>query len=419
MMLKSAGITTGKDNQGNNKHQNIATILAFALIPISGFATDIYIPSLPNMGIALHTSSIQVQLTITIFLVSYGFSQLFIGSLLDSFGRYRIGLWSLVAFGISCVIIARTNSIYVIHCMRVVHGLTIAAVVVAKRAYFVDVFSGDKLKHYLSIFTIIWSAGPILAPFLGGYLQTIFGWQSNFYFLAALAFIMAMLEFLFSGETLKMPTAFNLSKITDIYIKMISTSSFTLGIAMLGLSYSMVMVYNMTGPFIIEHHLFLSPVVAGYSSFILGVAYMIGGFIGKATIYQPFYKKLFINLFLQVLFIAAMLISLPLGMNLFTLIFFAFIIHVTVGFTFNNYFSYCLSLFPKNAGIASGLTGGVVYIIVSVLSYGIVYFIPAKDERNLSYGYLVLILLSVLVMVMVYRMNKKSSTVLKKVNSLR
>ena len=31
------------------KNQKIATILAFALIPLSGFATDIYIPSLPTM----------------------------------------------------------------------------------------------------------------------------------------------------------------------------------------------------------------------------------------------------------------------------------------------------------------------------------------------------------------------------------
>jgi Na+/melibiose symporter-like transporter len=80
---------------------------------------------------------------------------------------------------------------------------------------------------------------------------------------------------------------------------------------------------------------------------------------------------------------------------------------VTAGFTFNNYFSYSLGLFPKNAGIASGLSGGVNYIIVSLLSYGIVYFIPAGDEKNLAYSYLVLILLSVLVMFFVYKTNRR------------
>jgi DHA1 family bicyclomycin/chloramphenicol resistance-like MFS transporter len=389
------------------ENQFTATILAFALIPLSGFAVDIYLPSMPQMGKSLHASSIQVQSTITIFLVSYGISQLFIGSLLDSFGRYHIGLWALIVFAISCLVIATTQNIYIFYAMRIVHGITVAAIIVAKRAFFVDMFSGDQLKSYLSMFTIVWSTGPILAPFFGGYLETAFGWQSNFYFLAAFSLVIALLELIFSGETLIEYSIFNFKKITGIYINMLATSSFTLGLLMLGLSYSMVMVFNMTGPFIIEHHLSFSPVIAGYCSLILGTAWMAGGFAGKATIRKPFYKKLFINLFLQIIFISTMLVSLNFQMNLYTLIFFAFIIHVTAGFTFNNYFSYCLGLFPKNAGIASGLSGGVNYIIVSLLSYGIVYFIPASDEKNLAYSYLVLILLSVLVMFFVYKINRK------------
>lgn len=389
------------------EYQFTATILAFALIPLSGFAVDIYLPSMPQMGQSLHASSIQVQSTITIFLVSYGISQLFIGSLLDSFGRYHIGLWALIVFAISCLVIATSQNIYVFYAMRIVHGITVAAIIVAKRAFFVDMFSGDQLKSYLSMFTIVWSTGPILAPFFGGYLETAFGWQSNFYFLAAFALVIALLELIFSGETLVEYSVFHFKKITGVYINMLATPSFTLGLLMLGLSYSMVMVFNMTGPFIIEHHLSFSPVTAGYCSLILGTAWMAGGFAGKATIRKPFYKKLFINLFLQIIFISAMLISLNFRMNLFTLIFFAFIIHVTAGFAFNNYFSYSLGLFPKNAGIASGLSGGVNYIIVSLLSYGIVYFIPASDEKNLAYSYLVLILLSVLVMFFVYKINRK------------
>jgi MFS family permease len=389
------------------EHQYIATILALALIPLSGFAVDIYLPSIPLMGESIHASSIQVQSTITIFLVSYGIAQLFIGSVLDSFGRYHIGLWALIAFALSCIVIATTKNIYIIYAMRVVHGITVSAIIVAKRAFFVDMYTGDQLKSYLSMFTIVWSTGPILAPFFGGYLETAFGWQSNFYFLAAIALIFVLLEFFFSGETLSEYADFNFKKITGVYANMLATPSFTLGLMMLGLSYSIVMVFNMTGPFIIEHHLFFSPVTAGYCSLILGTAWMAGGFAGKATIRKPFYKKLFINLFLQIIFITCMLFSLNFRTDLFTLVFFAFIIHVTAGFNFNNYFSYCLGLFPKNAGIASGLSGGVNYIIVSVLSYGIIFFIPAKDEENLAYSYLVLILLSALVMFFVYKINRR------------
>lgn len=390
------------------QHQGISTILAFALLPLSGFATDIYIPSLPSMASTMQVSSLQVQLTLSLFLISYGISQLFIGSVLDSFGRYKLSLVCLIIFAVASIVIANTHNIYLIYVMRIVHGFTVGTIIVAKRAYFVDLFTGDQLKHYLSLFSIIWSTGPIVAPFLGGYLQTAFGWESNFYFLAILAIVLAILEYMYSGETLTHFSEFSLKKITGVYLSMIRTASFSLGIVMLGLAYTMVMIYNMTGPFIIEHHLHLTPVVAGYSSLILGFAWMVGGFIGKATINKPFFKKMTTNLLLQVIFVIAMIISIQFISNLYSLILFAFLIHVTAGYIFNNYFTFCLGLFPKNAGIASGLTGGITYVIVSFLSYSVISALPAKDEHHLSESYLVLTILSALIMFTIYRMTRKS-----------
>lgn len=390
------------------KNQGIATVLAFSLLPLSGFATDIYIPSLPSMGGDLHISSIQVQATLTLFLISYGISQLFIGSILDSFGRYRLSLGALGIFILSNLVIALTHNIYLIYGMRIIHGITVATIVVAKRALFVDIYKGEKLKHYLSLFTIIWSAGPILAPFIRGYLQHTFGWRSNFYFLAGVAFAIGILEVFFSGESLQHAAEFHLKKIAHVYLEMISTPSFSLGLFMLSFAYSMVMIYNMTGPFIIEHSLGLTPIVAGDCSLILGLAWMVGGFIGKGTIDKPFYTKLGLNTGLQLLFVIAMILSVPYISNLYAIVFFAFIIHVGAGFTYNNYFTYCLARFPKNAGIAGGLTGGIVYVVLSFITYGIVYFIPAKDERNLSLSYLILIILSAIVMLVIFRMNKRA-----------
>ena len=392
----------------NPKNQHRATLLAFALIPLSGFATDVYIPSLPTMAAVLKVTDIQVQMTLTLFLISYGVAQLFVGTLLDSFGRFRINIVSLVIFAVASLVIANTSSIYVIYVMRVVHGISVAAIVVSKRAYFVDVYSGDQLKNYLSMFSIIWATAPIIAPFAGGYLQNYFGWQSNFYFLAVFAAVILVLELIFSGETIRQRMPFNLKTIGNIYANMLKTASFTLGIVMLGLSYCMVMIYNMTGPFIIEHQLGLSPIVAGYSSLILGSAVMVGGLISKATIDKPFTKKISLVLLVQIVIGLAMLISAGYISSLYTIIFFAFIIHAASGYTFNSFFTFCLSRFPKNAGIASGLTGGINYVIVSFLSYGVIYFIPAKDETNLSYSYLILIGISVAVMLAISRIGKKN-----------
>src|ERR1700748_2070470 len=131
-----------------HKHQRIRTILSFALIPLSGFATDIYVPSLPSMASQLHVSNSSVQLTLLLFMASSGISQLFVGSLLDSFGRFRLGITALIVFALANFTIAISHDIYVIYAMRILHGITVATIVVGKRAYFVDTFTGDKLKHY-------------------------------------------------------------------------------------------------------------------------------------------------------------------------------------------------------------------------------------------------------------------------------
>ena len=172
-----------------NTRRSINTVLAFSLIPLSGLATDIYLPSLPSMASHLLVPGTAVQITVVMFLVSSGLAQLFVGSLLDSFGRYRLNAAALLVFAMASFVIAFTNSIYVIYLMRIVHGISVALIVVSKRAYFVDAYSGDQLKHYTSMFSIIWATAPIVAPFLGGLLQATFGWQSNFYFLGAFALL--------------------------------------------------------------------------------------------------------------------------------------------------------------------------------------------------------------------------------------
>jgi len=357
------------------------------------------------MTAAMQVSGLQIQLTITVFLISYGVSQLFIGSILDSYGRYRFSMISLLIFAAASFVIATTHNIYVIYGMRVVHGIAIGFIIAGKRAFFVDMFTGDKLKNYLSMFSIIWSAGPIVAPFVGGYLQANFGWESNFYALGAVALGFAVLEFFFSGETLAKPMPFQLKRVVNVYAGMLGTGPFVLGIIMMGLAYAMVMVYNMTGPFIIEHRLQFSAVTAGYCSLIQGFAWMVGGFIGKATIDRPFFRKLAINKSLQLLIAIVMLVSCGLVDNLYSLVFFAFLIHAGAGFTFNNYMTLSMTRFPKNAGIASGLTGGFVYIIVSTASSGIVGLYPAKDAGHLGYSYLILILTTLAMLGLAFRID--------------
>lgn len=383
------------------KNQFIATILAFAVIPMSGLATDIYLPSMPSMAAELHKSETSIQLTLSIFLISYGLTQFFAGSIVDSFGRYRVSMLSLALFVVSFIITATTKDIMVIYAMRILQGILSGFAVVSKRAFFVDVYEGEKRKHYLSIMTIVWSVGPIIAPFIGGYLQKHFGWQSNFYVLAGYSLLLLLLEFIFSGETLKNRNPFHIDFLIKEYNSMFKTKDFFYGMLMCGLSYSIVMFFNLCGSFIIEHKMGYSEVVAGSVSLILGFAWMTGGFLGKALINKTFLPKIRYANFMQIILIILMFATSYFASNIYSLVIFAFLIHVTAGFIFNNYFAYCIGRFPNSAGIAGGLTGGIAFIITSAISYGIVSIIKPEMQLQVAEGYFVLGILGLFILSMI------------------
>ena len=384
-----------------SSNKAIATILAFSVIPISGLATDIYLPSMPEMASELHLPETKIQLTLSLFLISYGLAQFFAGAVVDAFGRYKVSIMSLFLFIFSFWWTAQTENIYVIYLMRIVQGILSGFAVVSKRAYFVDVYEGEQRKHFLSIMTIVWSLAPIVAPFIGGYLQSNFGWQSNFIALSVYCALVLVFELIFSGETLIKKSPFNLGFLFHEFRRMFKAPDFFYGMLMCGISYGLVMFYNLCGPFIIEHRLGFSAITTGYVSLLMGFAWMCGGFLGKFLIKKAFLPKIRYANFAQIALIIVMFATSFWISNLFTLAIFAFLIHVTAGFIFNNYFTYCMGRFSDSAGIAGGLTGGMAFIVTSALSYGVVAAIKPISQDFVAVGYFVMALLGLAILSLV------------------
>lgn len=370
-----------------NKNKSIATFLAFAIIPISGLATDIYLPSMPQMALDFNISETKIQLTLTLFLISYGLGQFLAGGIVDAFGRYKVSSISLLLFIFSFILTAQTENIYIIYAMRILQGLLSALIAVSKRTYFVDLFHGEKLQNYLSSVTIVWSLAPIIAPFIGGYLQDHFGWTANFYFLALYCTALLLLDLLFSGETITHKKTFSTKYLYQELHMMLKTSDFLYILLLCGVSFASVMFYNLSGPFIIEHKFGYSSITIGYISLVMGVAWMLGSFISRSLLKKPFIQKIsYANMIQFILILGLAAVSYQ-ASNIYSLVIFAFLIHITAGFIFNNCFLYCLSRFPKSAGISSGLTGGMSYIVTSCISYAAVAFIKPQSQLYIALGY--------------------------------
>lgn len=371
-------------------HVAISTILAFAIIPLSGFATDIYLPSFPTMATFFGTSQGDIQLSLVVFVISNGISQLFIGSLLDSFGRYRLGLAALVIFAVSCFVIAITHSLAVVLTMRVIQGIAVALMVVGKRAFFMDLYSGDRLKHYTSLFSIIWATAPITAPFIGGLLHHYFGWESNFYFLGAATLIILILELVYGGETIKSFHPFKLRPLLNVYTSKLQTTDFSISLLILGSCFSMVILYNMASPFIIEQVFHQSAVTTGNCALLSGMAIMAGGLLSKSSLHRSLYTKMSVAGPLLLVLSVLMIISLYYSPGLISMMIIVIPLHMVSGFTFNTFYTYALGRFTSNAGIVSGITGGATYIITSIVSYALVRALNVQNLVTLGMAYLVI-----------------------------
>lgn len=374
----------------DKSHTFISTILAFALIPLSGFATDIYLPSFPTMAKLLGTTQADIQLSLVVFIISGGIGQLFVGSVIDSFGRYRPVLISLSIFVISSLIIALASSITVVLAMRVVQGLAVALIVVSKRAFVMDVYTGEKLRHYTSLFSIIWATAPIVAPFLGGLLHHYFGWRSNFYFLGSATFIILLFELKYGGETLKESHSFNFKSLVRAYASKLATPDFAVSLVILGLAYSMVMMYNMASPFIIEQFFHQSAVVTGNLSLLSGVAILVGGLISKSMLNKQVVSKISVAGVLFLVLSFAMIGSMIYQPSLYAMAVIIFLLHVVSGFTFNTFYAFAFSRFSSNAGIVSGLIGGGLYVITSFISFGMANVLNIKTPVVLGVGYVII-----------------------------
>lgn len=361
--------------------------MALGLIPLSGFAMDVFIPSLPDMAVQLHTSPASIQLTLSLFIISYGISQLIVGGLIDSYGRYIPNMAALLVFSAASFIIAYSTNLQMIYAMRIVQGFTVAVIAISKRAFFMDLYQGEALKKYTSMFSVIWAIAPIVAPFLGGFFQTTWGWSSNFMFLGYFGLVFFAIEAIFGGESMKAAQSFSVRSMVQTYGRMLQTRDFTSGIIVLGLTYGMVLLYGMCSPFLIEHQLHFPATITGYCSLFSGVAVMIGGSVSRMLVSRPFTKKLVLASIAQLFTVAIMI---PLTMhyhNLFTLLVYVFLLHSTAGFIFNNLMSYCLIRFPQYAGKASGLTGGGFAVVTSILSSSMVKTISITNQAVLGVAY--------------------------------
>jgi DHA1 family bicyclomycin/chloramphenicol resistance-like MFS transporter len=164
-------------------------------------ATNILLPSLPQMAVSLKVSSAAVTSAITIFLAVFAVGQLVVGPISDRYGRrwpVLIGFAVFFAGSIWCGLATDLPGLLV---GRVIQAAGACATSVLSRAIARDMFSGPALARAMALIMIAMAAAPGFSPLLGGALDHYFGWRSEFALVAVFAGLGALAYGTVFGET--------------------------------------------------------------------------------------------------------------------------------------------------------------------------------------------------------------------------
>ncbi len=387
-------------------NKNIIVLAALYIIPLTGLSIDIYVPSLPAVAEYFKTSHILVQNTISIYILGLGISQLICGNIIDHFGRRIPLLISLFGYFLLSILIITSKSIGLVSYLRLIQGICMGFSAVSARSVFLDLFSGEEYYKKASYMTIAYAIGPIIAPAIGGFLQKFFGWQSCFYFLVFYSLLGIFIVYKFIPETIRVKSPLQFNLIITRYGQMLSCRNFLLGLICLGMLNSILMLFNLVGPFIIQDRLHYSPVIFGQMALLSGLSWFSGNVINRMLLGISRQRKINIALAFSVLDILIMLVVAKFYFNLYVIIIPVCLLLIASSVMFSNYFVHTPTLFPDYAATAAAFLAGSFALLSSGICAILTKVIATQNQLPLAMGYFSLILICIIANLIVVNKSK-------------
>lgn len=261
---------------------HIKLAASLALITVLGpLAIDMYLSSLPEIALELNTSFANVQLTLTVFLLSLGLGQLIFGPITDAYGRRRPLMLGIVVFILMALWAASADSIQSLLYARFGQGISASLILVVALSTVRDVSEGAQAAQLFALLMTIEGLAPVLAPAVGGVIDGQWGWRAVFVSMA----VMGVLALLNSQINLKeslaveQRIALNSKNIISGYKTIISTRSFILPALSLSVAFFFLFAYIAGASLVYQKTFALSAEQFGFTFGATGTAVLLGALL--------------------------------------------------------------------------------------------------------------------------------------------
>lgn len=261
-------------NQANSK---LLVYVLASLAALAPFAIDTYLPAFHIIGTQLGASDVQIQQSLTFYLLPYALMTLWHGAISDSIGRIttiKLGLGVFVLASIGCAFAPNIETLWF---FRALQGISGGAGNVVARAMVRDLFEGPQAQRVMATVQMLFGIAPAIAPIIGGLLLGIH-WQAIFIFLAIYAALSLWATVRYLPETMPVEKRMPLSikQVVKDYKVIFGDKEFNYVVLALSANFAGFFIYVLASPVFLVKQLGLTQDQFGYM-FVPTVCGMILG----------------------------------------------------------------------------------------------------------------------------------------------
>lgn len=170
------------------------------LAGVAAMSLNVFLPSLPSMAAYFGVEYAVMQLSLSLYLATTALLQLFVGPISDRFGRRPVMLAAAAIFTLACAgsLLAPNYPIFL--ACRLVQAV-VASGFVLSRATVRDMVPQDQAASMIGYVQMGMAMVPMIAPVIGGLLDSAFGWQASFVMMMVSGAAMCCVVYFDMGET--------------------------------------------------------------------------------------------------------------------------------------------------------------------------------------------------------------------------
>ncbi|KAJ8597216.1 MFS general substrate transporter [Rhizopogon salebrosus TDB-379] len=171
---------------------------------ISGLSMNIQNPANAQIEQQLHSSSADISLSLSLFILFQGNVPLIWSAISEIKGRKFVYLFSLTLFTLGSAIVAVSRSIGLVIGMRMLQGAGYSSAVISVgAATLADIYEPHQRGTMMGIYYSAPLLGPSLGPIVGGALTQAFEWRAIFWFLVILGGVSVVAFLCFFKDTFR------------------------------------------------------------------------------------------------------------------------------------------------------------------------------------------------------------------------